>query len=57
MFLKVPVKPEEMPPTPDPENKKLLPDENAWVYTEYVRLRTKIFESVDPLGEYLKTYD
>jgi hypothetical protein len=57
MFLKVPMKPEEMPTIPDPENKKLLPDENAWVYTEYVRLRTKIFESVDPLGEYLKTYD
>ena len=57
MFLKVPVKPEEMPEKPDPENKKLLPDENAWVYEEFMRLRSKIFESVDPLADYLKTYD
>jgi dynein heavy chain len=57
MFLKVPVKPEEMPDKPDPENKKLLPDENAWVYEEFMRLRSKIFESVDPLADYLKTYD
>jgi dynein heavy chain len=42
---------------PDPENKKLLPDENAWVYEEFMRLRCKIFESVDPLADYLKTYD
>lgn len=57
MFLKVPVKPEEMPQTPDPANKKVLPDENAWVYEEFIRLRSKIFESVDPLADYLKTYD
>ena len=57
MFLKVPVKPEEMPEKPDPENKKLLPDENAWVYEEFMRLRSKIFESVDPLADYIKTYD
>ena len=57
MFLKVPVKPEEMPEKPDPENKKLLPYENAWVYEEFMRLRSKIFESVDPLADYLKTYD
>jgi hypothetical protein len=57
MFLKVPVKPEEMPDTPDPNNKKLMKDENEWVYNAYMQLRTKIFESVDPLAEYLKTYD
>jgi hypothetical protein len=57
MFLKVPVKPDEMPDTPDPANKKLLKDENEWVYSAYMKLRTKVFESVDPLAEYLKTYD
>ena len=46
-----------MPQTPDPANKKVLPDENAWVYEEFIRLRSKIFESVDPLADYLKTYD
>jgi hypothetical protein len=35
MYLKVPVKPNEKPEDPDPENKKLLPDENAWVYEEF----------------------
>jgi hypothetical protein len=57
MYLKVPVKPEELPDTPDPNNKKLLNDENEWVYNAYMKLRTKVFESVDPLAEYLKTYD
>jgi hypothetical protein len=57
MFLKVPVKPESLPDTPDPNNKKLMKDENEWVYNAYMMLRTKIFESVDPLAEYLKTYE
>jgi hypothetical protein len=46
-----------MPDTPDPNNKKLMKDENEWVYNAYMQLRTKIFESVEPLAEYLKTYD
>jgi dynein heavy chain len=57
MFLKVPIKPDEMPDKPDLNNKKLLPDENEWVYEEFMRLRTRVFESVDPMAEYLKTYD
>jgi dynein heavy chain len=57
MFLKVPVKPEELPDVPDPTNKKLMRDENEWVYEAYMKLRTRIFESVDPLNLYLATYD
>jgi hypothetical protein len=57
MFLKVPIKPDEMPEKPDMKNKKLLPDENEWVYEEFMRLRTRIFESVEPMSEYVKTYD
>ena len=56
MYLKVPVKPESMPEAPDPANKKLLPDENTWVYEEYNRLRQKIAETVDPLVQYLETF-
>ena len=56
MFLKVPVKPECMPEAPDPANKKLLPDENTWVYEEYNRLRQQIAETVDPLNTYIETF-
>ena len=45
-----------MPEAPDPANKKLLPDENTWVYEEYNRLRQKIAETVDPLVQYLETF-
>jgi hypothetical protein len=31
-FHKVPVKPTSMPEQPDRKNKKLLPDENCWLY-------------------------
>ena len=45
-----------MPEVPDPANKKLLPDENTWVYEEYNRLRQRIAETVDPLVQYLETF-
>ena len=57
MYLKVPVKPMWMPEPPDPANKKLLPDENTWVYEEYLRLKEAIADTVEPLKEYIKTFD
>lgn len=50
------MKPETMPVTPDPNNKRLLPDENAWIYEAYVQLRSTINESLDPLTAYLETF-
>ena len=56
MYLKVPIKPMWMPEPPDPENKKLLPDENTWVYEEYQRLKDKIAEVIEPLDQYIDTF-
>ena len=56
MYLKVPVKPNSMPEAPDPENKKLIPDENTWVYKEYQRLQSKVYECIEPLEQYIETF-
>lgn len=55
LHVKVPVKPPWMPDSPDPADKRALPDENAWIYAAYERLEKKISESVEPLQAYLKT--
>lgn len=47
--LKVPVKPSSMPEAPDRADKKALPDENTWVYQEYQRLQSKVYECIEPL--------
>lgn len=57
MFLKVPVKPLEQPMPPNKEDKKVLPDENTWVYDEFARLRGKVTEAILPLREYLQTFN
>lgn len=46
-----------MPIFPDPKNPKSLPDENTWIYEAYVKLRSKINESLEPLTQYLQTFD
>jgi len=56
MFLKVPVKPDCMPEEPDHADKKALPDENTWVYKEYQRLQSKVYECIEPLEQYLETF-
>ena len=56
MHLKVPVKPESMPEAPDKEDKKKLPDENTWVYQEYQRLQSKVYECIEPLEQYIATF-
>lgn len=57
MFLKATVRPASRPEEPDPTNKKLLPDENAWVFEEYYDLREKILHCVEPMEKYLRTFD
>lgn len=56
MHLKVPVKPDSMPEAPKSEDKKKLPDENTWVYKEYQRLQSKVYECIDPLEQYIETF-
>lgn len=56
MHLKVPVKPDSMPEAPDREEKKKLPDENTWVYKEYQRLQSKVYECIEPLEQYIATF-
>ena len=56
MELKVPTKPATMLEAPAPEDKKKLPDENTWVYKEYQRLQSKIYECIEPLEQYIETF-
>jgi dynein heavy chain len=56
MYLKATVRPDMEPETPDPADLKLLPDENAWVWYEYCRLRERLEEAVKPLEDYLDCY-
>ena len=39
MFLKATTRPDMKPDEPDPSDKKLLPDENAWIFEAYFKLR------------------
>ena len=56
-YLKVPVKPSGLPEDIDKSNKKLLPDPNGWIWHAYAKLRNKIAECVEPLDNYIATYD
>ena len=55
LYLKVPVKPYEMPVKPDPSKKQLLPDPNTWIYEAFDKLRNAVQQIVDPLNQYLDT--
>ena len=55
-FLKATVRPLFKPEDPDVRDKKTLPDENAWVYSNYHELTSKFDEAVEPLNDYIKTY-
>ena len=57
MFLKSTVRPDMKPDEVDPLDKRSLPDENAWVFDEYFRLRDKLEEAIKPLEAYIRTYD
>lgn len=42
MFLKATVRPDFKPDEPDTNDKKALPDENAWVFDAYFKLRESL---------------
>lgn len=57
MFLKATMRPDFKPDEPDPNDKRQLPDENAWVYEAFQKMRERLEESVKPLDEYMATYN
>lgn len=57
MFLKSVVKPDFRPTEPNPDDPRELPDENTWVFDEYDKLRTVVTNIIEPLDQYILTYD
>lgn len=57
MFLKAVVKPDYRPHDPNPDDQRELPDENTWVFDEYDKLRTVITNIIEPLDQYILTYN
>jgi len=49
MFLKATVRPDLKPDEVDPSDKKSIPDENAWVFDSYFKLRDALEEAIKPL--------
>jgi hypothetical protein len=56
-MLKAPIRPRQKPAPPDPNKKHVLPDENSWLWDAYDALKSALTESIQPLYEYLKTFD
>ena len=57
MFLKATSRPDMKPDEPDPSDKKILPDENAWIFDAYFKLRDGLEGAIQPLETYIRTYD
>lgn len=57
MFLKATVRPDIKPDEVDPNDKRQIPDENEWVFNAYFKLRNALEEAIQPLEEYIRTYD
>ena len=53
--LKAPLIPLSEPKIP--ERKHILPDENTWLWDASERIRLSLLSGVDPLKDYLKTYE
>lgn len=57
MYLKSTYRPEYRPEDPNPDDKKELPNENTWVFDEYNALRDCVTKIIDPLDDYISTYN
>lgn len=57
MFLKSTHRPDFRPEEPNPEDLKELPNENTWVFDEFNKLRDCIANVIEPMEEYIVTYD
>lgn len=56
-MLKAPLRPNEAPKRVDPNNKKFIPDENIWLWDAYYIIRSNLEKSIEPLYEYVKTFN
>jgi hypothetical protein len=54
--LKSPIRPRLKPKPADSSNKKILPDENTWLWEAYDVVRASLEKSILPLYEYVKTF-
>ena len=57
LYLKAISLPDFRPEEPDPSDQSQLPDEKTWLFDEYDKLRTSITTIIDPLDEYIETYN
>ena len=55
-MLKAPLCPQQKPKAPDPNNKKILPDENTWLWNAFETIKLNLEKSIQPLSEYVKTF-
>jgi dynein heavy chain, axonemal len=55
-FVKAPQRPQQEPGPPDP-TKKVLPDENAWLWHDFKSLEAALEKAIKPLHDYLQTFD
>jgi hypothetical protein len=57
MHLKATVRPEFRPEEPDQDDLTQIPDENTWVFDEFSKLRDCIANIIEPLDQYIVTYN
>ena len=55
-MLKAPLRPRQKPKPADAQNKKILPDENTWLWEAFESIRASLEKSIQPLYEYVKTF-
>lgn len=55
--LKAPIRPRNKPQPVDPNKKSVLPDENTWLWEAYDKIRQALFKAINPLGEYVQTFN
>jgi dynein heavy chain len=56
MLLKATVRPDYKPEDIDTNDKKQIPDENAWVFEGFNKMKERLEESIKPLDDYMLTY-
>jgi hypothetical protein len=54
--LKSPIRPRQIPKPADAANKKILPDENTWLWEAFDLMKKHLDKSILPLHEYVKTF-
>lgn len=53
MYLKATHRPRVEPPTPDPSDKRIMEDENLWVWDAYKLLRSELMKAIYPMDDFI----